>query len=656
MKYEVISNFSPTGDQPKAIKSLVTGLDQNKKFQTLEGVTGSGKTFTIAHTIANYGKPTLVLCHNKTLAAQLYSELKEFFPKNAVEYFISYYDYYQPEAYIPQTDTFIEKDASINSEIERLRLAATDALLNRDDVIIICSVSCIYGLGSPDDYKEMVFTAKVGDIVDRNSTLEKLIKIQYERNDYEAASGNFRVRGDTLDIFPSYTNAYAVRIEFFDDEIESIKKINPLTAKKISTHDHIMISPAKHFVMPQYKIDNAINKINTEKEKQIIYFEKEKKLIEAQRIKMRTEYDLEMLKELGYCNGVENYSQPLSNRSPGDRPDCLLDYFPDGFLTIIDESHVTLPQIRGMFNGDRSRKLTLVENGFRLPSALDNRPLNFDEFINITNELIFSSATPGKFEVENSSQIIEQIIRPTGIIEPPVEIRPLKNQIDNLIDEIRYRVERKERSLVTTLTKKNAEDLTLFLKKINIQVQYIHSDVDAIERVEILRNLRKGDVDCVVGINLLREGLDLPEVSLVAILDADKEGFLRSESSLIQTAGRAARHLKGLVIMYADNLTNSMQNMIKKCDQRRIKQLEYNQKNNLKPKAINKPIQKSLKDLHNDEDSIIKKVLNKTGKDFNINEIITQTEKDMLEAAEKMEFEHAAILRDRLNKLKEKYD
>ena len=408
--------------------------------------------------------------------------------------------------------------------------------------------------------------------------------------------------------------------------------------------------------MPQYKIDNAINKINTEKEKQIIYFEKEKKLIEAQRIKMRTEYDLEMLKELGYCNGVENYSQPLSNRSPGDRPDCLLDYFPDGFLTIIDESHVTLPQIRGMFNGDRSRKLTLVENGFRLPSALDNRPLNFDEFINITNELIFSSATPGKFEVENSSQIIEQIIRPTGIIEPPVEIRPLKNQIDNLIDEIRYRVERKERSLVTTLTKKTAEDLTLFLKKINIQVQYIHSDVDAIERVEILRNLRKGDVDCVVGINLLREGLDLPEVSLVAILDADKEGFLRSETSLIQTAGRAARHLKGLVIMYADNLTNSMQNMIKKCDQRRIKQLEYNQKNNLKPKAINKPIQKSLKDLHNDEDSIIKKVLNKTGKDFNINEIITQTEKDMLEAAEKMEFEHAAILRDRLNKLKEKYD
>ena len=656
MKYEVISNFSPTGDQPEAIKSLVTGLDQNKKFQTLEGVTGSGKTFTIAHTIANYGKPTLVLCHNKTLAAQLYSELKEFFPKNAVEYFISYYDYYQPEAYIPQTDTFIEKDASINSEIERLRLAATNALLNRDDVIIICSVSCIYGLGSPDDYKEMVFTAKVGDIVDRNSTLEKLIEIQYERNDYEAASGNFRVRGDTLDIFPSYTNAYAVRIQFFDDEIESIKKINPLTAKKISTHDHIIISPAKHFVMPQYKIDNAINKINTEKEKQIIYFEKEKKLIEAQRIKMRTEYDLEMLKELGYCNGVENYSQPLSNRSPGDRPDCLLDYFPDGFLTIIDESHVTLPQIRGMFNGDRSRKLTLVENGFRLPSALDNRPLNFDEFINITNELIFSSATPGKFEVENSSQIIEQIIRPTGIIEPPVEIRPLKNQIDNLIDEIRYRVERKERSLVTTLTKKTAEDLTLFLKKINIQVQYIHSDVDAIERVEILRNLRKGDVDCVVGINLLREGLDLPEVSLVAILDADKEGFLRSESSLIQTAGRAARHLKGLVIMYADNLTNSMQNMIKKCDQRRIKQLEYNQKNNLKPKAINKPIQKSLKDLHNDEDSIIKKVLNKTGKDFNINEIITQTEKDMLEAAEKMEFEHAAILRDRLNKLKEKYD
>ena len=656
MKYEVISNFSPTGDQPKAIRSLVDGLNQNKKFQTLEGVTGSGKTFTIAHTIANYGKPTLVLCHNKTLAAQLYSELKEFFPENAVEYFISYYDYYQPEAYIPQTDTFIEKDASINTEIERLRLAATDALLNREDVIIICSVSCIYGLGSPEDYKEMVLTAKVGDSVDRNRLLEKLIKIQYERNDYEATSGNFRVRGDTLDIFPSYANTYAIRIEFYDDLIESIKKINPLTGKKISSHEHIMISPAKHFVMPQSKIDRAIEKINNEKEMQILYFEKQKKLIEAQRIKMRTEYDLEMLKELGYCNGVENYSQPLSDRNPGDRPECLIDYFPDDFLTIIDESHVTLPQVRGMYNGDRSRKLTLVENGFRLPSALDNRPLNFEEFLSITNEIIFASATPGTFERENGGSPIEQIIRPTGILEPPIEIRPLTNQIDDLIEEIRKRSEKNERTLVTTLTKKTAEDLTSFLKKINIKVQYIHSDVDAIERVEILRELRKGEVDCVVGINLLREGLDLPEVSLVAILDADKEGFLRSESSLIQTAGRAARHIEGLVIMYADKITNSMQNMMKKCDQRRIKQIHYNKKNNISPKAINKSIRDSLKNLYENADSIVKKAISDTGKDYDINEIINQTEKEMLEAAEKLEFEYAAILRDKLKKLKEKYD
>lgn len=656
MKYKVISNFSPTGDQPEAIKSLVEGLNQNKKFQTLEGVTGSGKTFTIAHTIANFGRPTLVLCHNKTLAAQLYSELKEFFPENAVEYFISYYDYYQPEAYIPQTDTFIEKDASINSEIERLRLAATDALLNREDVIIICSVSCIYGLGSPEDYKEMVLTAKVGDLVDRNKLLEKLIKIQYERNDYESTSGNFRVRGDTLDIFPSYSNSYAVRIEFFDEQIESIKKINPLTGKTLSLHEHIMISPAKHFVMPQSKIDRAIKKIDKEKEMQILHFEKEKKLIEAQRIKMRTEYDLEMLKELGYCNGVENYSQPLSDRNPGDRPECLIDYFPDNFLTIIDESHVTIPQIRGMYNGDRSRKLTLVENGFRLPSALDNRPLNFEEFLNITNEIIFASATPGNFERENGGNPIEQIIRPTGILEPPIEIRPLKDQIDNLIEEIRKRSEKNERILVTTLTKKTAEDLTSFLKKINIKVQYIHSDVDAIERVEILRELRKGDVDCIVGINLLREGLDLPEVSLVAILDADKEGFLRSESSLIQTAGRAARHIEGLVIMYADNITNSIQNTMNKCDKRRIKQINYNKKNNISPKAINKSIQDSLKNLYENADSVVKKAIITTGKDYDINEIINQTEKEMLEAAEKLEFEHAALLRDKLKKLKEKYD
>ena len=562
MNFEITSNFKPTGDQPEAINSLLNSLNENKKFVTLEGVTGSGKTFTIANTINKYKKPALVLCHNKTLAAQLYSELKDFFPNNAVEYFISYYDYYQPEAYIPQTDTFIEKDASINSEIERLRLAATDALLNREDVIIVCSVSCIYGLGSPEDYKKMVVTAKVGEIIDRNKLIEKLIDIQYERNDFETKTGNFRVRGDTIDIFPSYSNSYGIRVEFFDNEIESIKRINPLTNSKISDLNHIMISPAKHFVMPEKKIEDAIKKIEQEKIEQIHKFEKENKLLEAQRIKMRTEYDLEMFKELGYCNGIENYSRHLSGRRAGERPDCLLDYFPNEFITIIDESHVTLPQIRGMHNGDRARKTTLVENGFRLPSAIDNRPLNFDEFIDITNQIIFVSATPGVYEIEKSEKIIPQIIRPTGIIDPPIEIRPLENQIDDLIDEIQIRSKKNQRTLVTTLTKKTAEDLTDYLNKINLKVQYIHSDIDAIERVEILRELRLGNVDCVVGINLLREGLDLPEVTLVAILDADKEGFLRSESALIQTSGRAARHTEGKVIMYADIITKSIQNTL----------------------------------------------------------------------------------------------
>ena len=452
MNFEITSNFKPTGDQPEAINSLLNSLNENKKFVTLEGVTGSGKTFTIANTINKYKKPALVLCHNKTLAAQLYSELKDFFPNNAVEYFISYYDYYQPEAYIPQTDTFIEKDASINSEIERLRLAATDALLNREDVIIVCSVSCIYGLGSPEDYKEMVVTTKVGEIIDRNQLIEKLIDIQYERNDFEAKTGNFRVRGDTIDIFPSYSNSYGIRIEFFDDEIESIKRINPITNSKISDLNHIMISPAKHFVMPEKKIEDAIKKIEQEKIEQIHKFEKENKLLEAQRIKMRTEYDLEMFKELGYCNGIENYSRHLSGRKAGERPDCLLDYFPNEFITIIDESHVTLPQIRGMHNGDRARKTTLVENGFRLPSAIDNRPLNFDEFIDITNQIIFVSATPGVYEIEKSEKIIPQILRPTGIIDPPIEIRPLENQIDDLIDEIQIRSKKNQRTLVTTLT------------------------------------------------------------------------------------------------------------------------------------------------------------------------------------------------------------
>ena len=656
MNFEITSNFKPTGDQPEAINSLVESLSENKKFVTLEGVTGSGKTFTIANTINKYKKPALVLCHNKTLAAQLYSELKDFFPNNAVEYFISYYDYYQPEAYIPQTDTFIEKDASINSEIERLRLAATDALLNREDVIIVCSVSCIYGLGSPEDYKEMVVTAKVGEIIDRNRLIEKLIDIQYERNDFETKTGNFRVRGDTIDIFPSYSNSYAIRVEFFDNEIESIKRINPLTNSKISDLNHIMISPAKHFVMPEKKIEDAIKKIEKEKIEQIHKFEKENKLLEAQRIKMRTEYDLEMFKELGYCNGIENYSRHLSGRRAGERPDCLLDYFPNEFITIIDESHVTLPQIRGMHNGDRARKTTLVENGFRLPSAIDNRPLNFDEFIDITNQIVFVSATPGVYEIEKSEKIIPQIIRPTGIIDPPIEIRPLENQIDDLIDEIQIRSKKNQRTLVTTLTKKTAEDLTDYLNKINLKVQYIHSDIDAIERVEILRELRLGDVDCVVGINLLREGLDLPEVTLVAILDADKEGFLRSESALIQTSGRAARHTEGKVIMYADTITRSIQNTLNKCNKRREIQKKYNKENNINPQAINKSIQESLKEIYGKTNDVLKQVTDSSGDNFDINEAILNLEKEMLEAAEKLEFERAAFLRDKIKKIKEKYD
>ncbi|MFL2876881.1 MAG: excinuclease ABC subunit UvrB [Pontiellaceae bacterium] len=654
--FKINAEFDPTGDQPNAIEALLKGLKKKRKFQTLEGVTGSGKTFTMANTIARHGRPALVLCHNKTLAAQLYAELKAFFPNNAVEYFISYYDYYQPEAYIPQTDTFIEKDASINTEIERLRLAATDALLNRDDVIIVASVSCIYGLGSPEDYKKMVLLVKQGEAIDREQILEKLIEIQYERNDYEPAPGRFRVRGDTLDIFPSYAKEYAIRIEFFGPEIDAIKRIDPLTGKTFEILPHIMVSPARHFVMPQYKIDAALEAINQEKIEQIAHFEKENRLIEAQRIKMRTEYDLEMLREIGFCGGIENYSRQLSGRNAGDRPECLIDYFPSKFITIIDESHVTLPQVRGMYNGDRARKLTLVDHGFRLPSALDNRPMNFDEFIDITNQIIFLSATPGNYELEHGGTPIQQIIRPTGIIDPPVEIRPLKNQIDDLIEEIRQRAERNERALVTTLTKKISEDLTTYLINIGLKVQYIHSDIDAIERVDILRALRNGEFDCIIGINLLREGLDLPEVTLVAILDADKEGFLRSESALIQTAGRAARHIEGRVILYADKITDSMQRMLTKCDDRRTKQKIYNLENNIIPKAIQREVQESLKTIYATADETVEKVVAEEGVDYSINETILHLEKEMLEAAEKLEFERAAALRDKLKKLKDTYD
>ncbi|MEN7973708.1 MAG: excinuclease ABC subunit UvrB [Verrucomicrobiota bacterium] len=652
--FQLVADFVPTGDQPEAIDQLCAGLSKSRKLQTLEGVTGSGKTFTIANAIARHGRPTLVLSHNKTLAAQLYAELKAFFPHNAVEYFVSYYDYYQPEAYIPQTDTFIEKDSSINEEIERLRLAATDALLNREDVIIVASISCIYGLGSPEDYKQMVVGAKVGEAVDRDAVLKKLVDIQYERNDYEPGPGKFRVRGDTLDIFPSYAKDYAIRFEFWGDEIEAIKKIDPLTGNTLETYDHIMVSPAKHFVMPQTKIDAALVAIREEMKQQVAEFERQNRLIEAQRIKMRTEYDLEMLKEIGFCGGIENYSRHLAGREAGDRPECLLDYFPGTFLTIIDESHVTLPQVRGMYNGDQARKRTLVDHGFRLPSALDNRPMNFDEFMQVTNEIVFLSATPGPYEKEHGGVSIEQIIRPTGIVDPPVELRPLKNQIDDLMEEVRIRSERGERTLVTTLTKRTAEDLAEYLEKTGLKVQYLHSDIDALERVEILRELRSGKVDCLIGINLLREGLDLPEVSLVAILDADKEGFLRSETALVQTAGRAARHIGGLVIMYAEKITDSMQRMLDKCDHRRRKQQAYNEEHGIVPQAIKKEIQESLKTIYETAEETLEAAVAEDGVEYSVSETIHQLETEMLIAATDLEFERAAVLRDQIKGLKEK--
>ena len=649
--FQIVADFKPTGDQPNAIKALSEGVSAGKKFQTLEGVTGSGKTFTIANVIAQQGRPTLVLSHNKTLAAQLYAELKAFFPHNAVEYFVSYYDYYQPEAYIPQTDTFIEKDSAINEEIERLRLAATDALLSRQDVIIVASVSCIYGLGSVEDYRSMVLAAEVGEIAKRNDLLQKLVTIQYERNDYEPTPGTFRVRGDTLDIFPSYTNDYAYRIEFWADEIEAIKRIDPLTGKTIESLQQLIVSPAKHFVMPQTKIDAALPIIRNEMEKKIQRFEQENRLIEAQRIKMRTEYDLEMLKEIGFCGGIENYSRHLAGRKAGERPESLLDYFPDNFLTIVDESHVTLPQVRGMFNGDQARKRTLVEHGFRLPSALDNRPMSFEEFLSVTHETIFLSATPGPFEQENAFPPVEQLIRPTGIVDPPIEIRPLKNQIDDLIEEIRQCTERHERTLVTTLTKRTAEDLAQYLEKTGIKVQYLHSDIDAVERVEILRELRAGTFDALIGINLLREGLDLPEVALVAVLDADKEGFLRSETALIQTAGRAARHLEGRVILYADRITGSMQRMMEKCAHRREKQIAYNIQHHITPKPINKAIQQTLRTLYKTAEETVEQVVAETPAEYSVTETIRQLETEMLIAATDLEFERAATLRDRIKEL-----
>lgn len=604
----------------------------------------------MAHVIAAAKKPTLVISHNKTLAAQLYAEFKSFFPDHAVEYFVSYFDYYQPEAYIPQTDTFIEKDSAINEEIERLRLSATNSLMNRRDVIIVASVSCIYGLGSPEDYKGMVVELSRGDEVEREALLLRLVDIQYARNDVENSPGTFRVRGDVVDIFPSYAKK-GVRVEFFGDTVERIHRIDGLTGHSEAEMESVIISPAKHFVTPAYKLEKAVLSIRAELDERIKWFEDNQKLLEAQRIRMRTMYDIDMMKELGYCSGIENYSRHLTGREPGARPYTMLDYFEGDFLTIIDESHATIPQIRGMYNGDQARKRVLVEHGFRLPSALDNRPLNFNEFLDVVGPLLFVSATPGPYEKDVSTQTVRQVIRPTGIVDPPIEIRPLKGQIDDVIEEIRVRAEKGERTLVTTLTKKTAEDLTEYLMGLNMRVRYLHSEIDAIERVEILRSLRKAEFDCLVGINLLREGLDLPEVSLVAILDADKEGFLRSETSLIQTAGRAARHIDGKVVMYADQITDSMRRMLDTTEKRREIQLAYNKKHGITPRQIVKSLQDSLAVVKKAEE-IDESVVRESRGDYDVHEVIQDIEKEMLEAAAALEFERAAMLRDQLAELK----
>ncbi len=650
--FDLKAHFSPTGDQPRAISQLAAGLQGEDRFQILEGVTGSGKTFTMANVIAQYGRPTLIISHNKTLAAQLYEEFRYFFPNNAVEYFISYYDYYQPEAYIPQTDTFIEKDASINEEIERFRLSATNSLLCRDDVIIIASVSCIYGLGSPEDYQEMLVRVKKGEIVERDAMLEKLVEIQYSRNDYEHLPGTFRVRGDSVDVYPSYAK-HAIRVDFFGDEVEDIRQIDPVSGKSLARLEATLISPARHFVMPESKIKPAVERINAELEYRLRELEREGKLLEAQRLKSRTMYDMEMIHEIGYCSGIENYSRHFAGRAAGEPPATLLDYFRSEFLTIIDESHVTLPQIRAMYNGDQARKGVLVEHGFRLPSAKDNRPLNFEEFMGRVGKLIFTTATPGPFEREVSPEPVEQVIRPTGLVEPPIEVRPLKGQIDDLMEEVRSHADRDERALVTTLTKRTAEDLAEYLRESGLRVEYLHSEIDALERVSILVRLRKKEFDCLVGINLLREGLDLPEVALVAILDADKEGFLRSETSLIQVAGRTARHVNGKVILYADRITNSMQRMIDVTEYRRNRQQEYNEAHNITPTGIRKEMREWMISSQEQAREVEKNVVREAGEDYDVHRVIQDVEREMLEAAESLEYERAAVLRDELKELKE---
>ena len=644
--FKLVSNYQPTGDQPQAIDKLVDGIEKGYKEQTLLGVTGSGKTFTMANIIAKLNRPTLVLAHNKTLAGQLCAEFKEFFPENAVEYFVSYYDYYQPEAYIATTDTYIEKDSDINDEIDKLRHSATSALSERRDVIIVASVSCIYSLGDPIDYKSMVISLRTGMEKNRDEFIQKLVEIQYERNDINFIRNKFRVRGDIVEIFPVYSNDSAIRVEFFGDEIDRISEINPLTGAVKNVVSHVAIYPASHYVVSPEKMEDALKQINEEMEKQVAAFEKEGKLIEAQRIRQRTEYDMEMLRETGFCKGIENYSAIMSGRKPGEPPFTLLDYFPDDYVLFVDESHVTLPQVRGMYGGDRSRKESLINFGFRLPSAYDNRPLTFDEFYDKTHQKIFVSATPGPFENEKSVQVAEQVIRPTGLLDPEISVRSTDGQIDDLISEINIRVEKKERVLVTTLTKKMAENLTDYLSQHGIKVRYMHYDIDTMERMELIRDLRLGEFDVLVGINLLREGLDIPEVSLIAILDADKEGFLRSETSLIQIIGRAARNSNGHVIMYADTVTNSMEKAISETYRRREKQIEYNAQHGIVPQTIVKDVRDVIEISSRDKSG--KRKMSKDEKQ----KLIVRLTAEMKEAAKILDFEYAAFLRDKIEKIK----
>jgi len=651
-KFEVVSEYQPSGDQPQAIASLAGGIENGLKEQVLLGVTGSGKTFTMAKVIEQVQRPTLVLAHNKTLAAQLCAEFKEFFPNNAVEYFVSYYDYYQPEAYIPHTDTYIAKDASTNDEIDRLRLSATCALLERRDVIVVSSVSCIYGLGEPDDFAKLVVSLRTGAEWNRDELLRRLVEIRYERNDIAFERNMFRVRGDTVEIYPAYYRDKAIRVEFFGDEIDRISEFHPLTGTVNRVLNHIAIYPASHYVTTKDKMDKAIGEIRREMEEQVQYFTDNDQLVEAQRIRQRTEYDMEMMTELGYCSGIENYSRIISDRPAGSAPMTLLDFFPDDFLLFVDESHVTLPQVRAMYNGDHARKDSLVKYGFRLPCAYDNRPLKFEEFEERIGQAVFVSATPGPYERERADQVVEQVIRPTGLLDPKIEVRPVTGQIDDLIDEIHARSARSERVLVTTLTKKMAEDLTEFLKNAGIRVRYMHSDVQTIERMEIIRDLRLGEFDVLVGINLLREGLDLPEVSLVAILDADKEGFLRSETSLIQTIGRAARNADGLVIMYADEITPSMRAAIDETERRRLIQDAYNKEHGIVPKTIIKGVREVLEISKTaEEDTIRGRKKRKLSEQERAAEI-AKLEKEMKEASKMLEFEYAAVLRDRIIELR----